>query len=285
MKGRRILTGSCPDQPGLVARIANWVHEQGGNIVELDEHVDRSTNRFLLRIEADFTEESESCGALQVKLADELGMAFKSCFQLADSAQMERVALFVTKLGHCLHDLLSRYESGELGVEIPLMISNHETFRPVAERHGIPFHYFPMTKENKAEQEARELELLEKENISLVVLARYMQILSSRMIEAYPNKIINIHHSFLPAFAGARPYHRAYDRGVKLIGATAHYVTEDLDEGPIIEQETARASHRDSVSNLIRNGRDLEKIVLARAIRLHLARRVLVDSGRTYVFD
>ncbi len=285
MKGRHILTGSCPDQPGLVARIANWVHGQGGNIVELDEHVDRSTNRFLLRIEANFDDGSESCEVLEARLADELGVVYNASFQLTNAAQRERVALFVTKLGHCLHDLLSRYESGELGVEIPLMISNHETFRPVAERHGIPFHCFPVTKENKGEQEARELELLEREEVSLVVLARYMQILSSKLIETYPNRIINIHHSFLPAFAGARPYHRAYDRGVKLIGATAHYVTEDLDEGPIIEQETTRASHRDSVSNLIRNGRDLEKIVLARAIRLHLERRVLVDSGRTYVFD
>jgi formyltetrahydrofolate deformylase len=196
-----------------------------------------------------------------------------------------RMAIFVSKFDHCLFDILARYQAGEWNAEIPLIVSNHEDLRPVAERFGIPFHYFQITKENKKEQEQLELELLQQNNIDFVVLARYMQVVSEDFINAYPNKIINIHHSFLPAFPGAKPYHSAYKRGVKIIGATSHYVTTDLDEGPIIEQDVTRISHRDTIDNLVRKGRDLEKIVLSRAIYAHIRRRVLVYQNKTVVFQ
>jgi formyltetrahydrofolate deformylase len=206
-------------------------------------------------------------------------------FRLYFSDVKPRLALFVSKLDHCLHDLLLRHRAGEFEADIPLVVSNHEDLGETSRLYGIPFHVFPITKENKAEQERAELELLRKERIDTIILARYMQVLSQQMIDAYPHEILNIHHSFLPAFAGGRPYQQAHRRGVKIIGATSHYVTADLDEGPIIEQDVARVSHRDSVDDLVRKGRDLEKLVLGRAVRLHLSRRVLVQENRTVVFE
>ena len=223
--------------------------------------------------------DEELAKIFQVDIAAPLHMAW----QIFYSDQPPRVAIFVSKESHCLYDLLSRHESGELQAEIPVIVSNHETLRPAAERFGIPFHVFPITKATKSEQEHRERELLEEHAIDTVVLARYMQILSPQMVDWYPHRIINIHHSFLPAFAGARPYHQAYERGVKIIGATSHYVTSDLDEGPIIAQDVKRVSHKESVSDFIRDGKDLEKIVLARAVRAHLQRKVLVYKNKTVV--
>jgi formyltetrahydrofolate deformylase len=206
-------------------------------------------------------------------------------WRLYFSDEIPRMALFVSKMPHCLFDILARYTAGEWDVEIPLIISNHELLKPVAERFGIGFHYFPVTKENKEELEKKELELLKKHKIDFVVLARYMQILSEDFVKQFPNKIINIHHSFLPAFAGAKPYHAAHERGVKIIGATSHYVTSDLDAGPIIEQDVTRCSHVDTIQNLIRKGRDLEKIVLSQAVYKHLQRKILVYKNRTVVFN
>jgi len=209
----------------------------------------------------------------------------KMYWRLYFTDETPRMALFVSKMPHCLFDILARYTAGEWDVEIPLIISNHEKLKPVADRFGIEFHHFPITKENKAEQEQKETELMKKNNIDFVVLARYMQILSGNFVKHYPNKIINIHHSFLPAFAGAKPYHAAHERGVKIIGATSHYVTSDLDAGPIIEQDVARCSHVDTVQKLIRKGRDLEKIVLSEAVYKHLQRKILVYNNRTVVFN
>ncbi len=279
-----ILTAHCEDQAGLVAKISTWIYERGGNILHLDEHVDPTNNRFFIRVHWSLqapVSVPEITTHFSSDLADNLGLEFT----LSLNEETPRMAIFVTKLSHCIWDLLSRYESGELKVKIPLIISNHEKFRDLANRFEIPYHVFPITAATKASQEAEELKLLAGYNIDFIVLPRYMQVLSDNFVSHYPNQIINIHHSFLPAFAGARPYHRAYERGVKLIGATAHYVTPELDEGPNIEQDTIRVSHRDSISDLIRTGRDLEKVVLSRAVRLHVNKQVLVHGGRTLVFD
>lgn len=277
-----ILTAHCEDRVGLVAFMSNWVFEQGGNVLHLDQHVDDVSRRFFIRIHWHMDHVDDS---MHAQFEREVAQKLNLDYQLSFTDTRPRMALFVTKLGHCLWDLLSRYESGELKVDIPLIVSNHEKFRSLAERFDIPYHVFNITKENKADQEAKELQLLADHRVDFVVLARYMQVLSDRFVATYPNRIINIHHSFLPAFAGAKPYHRAYDRGVKLIGATAHYVTAELDEGPIIEQDTLRVSHRDSIKDLVRTGRDLEKVVLARAVRLHVNKQVVVYGRRTMVFD
>lgn len=277
-----ILTAHCADRVGLVAFMSNWVFEKGGNVLHLDQHVDDVSRRFFIRIHWHMDAVDD---ALPAQFDREVAKKLDLNYSLSFTDTTPRMALFVTRLGHCLWDLLSRYESGELKVEIPLIISNHEKFRALAERFDIPYHVFEITKANKAAQEARELQLLADHNVDFVVLARYMQVLSDDFVDQYPNRIINIHHSFLPAFAGAKPYHRAYDRGVKLIGATAHYVTAELDEGPIIEQDTLRVSHRDSIKDLVRTGRDLEKVVLARAVRLHVNKQVVVYGRRTMVFD
>jgi formyltetrahydrofolate deformylase len=278
-----ILLIHAPDQPGLVAAVSGFIAQRGGNIVALDEHVDAGV--FFLRVEWQLPgfalTTDELAGAVRSELAEPFGMNW----QLHFSDQRPRLAVFVSRLPHCLYDILSRWQSGEWQVDIPLIISNHETLRPVAEQFGIPFHCFPITAETKADQERAELELLRAHDIDLVVLARYMQIVSPVLIDAYPEQMINIHHSFLPAFAGAKPYHAAHERGVKIIGATSHYVTEDLDAGPIIEQDVTAISHRDTVEDLIRKGRDLEKIVLARAVWSHLQRSVLCYGNRTVVFD
>ncbi len=278
-----ILLVSCPDQPGIVAAVSAFLYENQGNIVDVDQHVDSEYGVFLMRVEwetSGFAVARNEIGSAIAPLAEKFSMDWSLYF----SDIVPRVALFVTRDNHCLYDLLSRHESGELRMEIPLIVSNREDLRPAADRFGIPFHHFPITKETKAEQEEKEIALLHEHQIDLVVLARYMQILSPKMTEAFPNRIINIHHSFLPAFPGAKPYHSAHARGVKLVGATSHYVTEDLDEGPIIFQGVTPVSHSDSVADFVRKGRALEQSVLSRAVWLHLKRRTLVHGNRTVVF-
>ena len=279
-----VLCGQCPDQKGLVARLTSWIFSVGGNILKLDEHVEPVSSQFFIRVHWVADDTALSQAQLTRRFADEVATAIGMQFTMAFAQERPRMAIFVTSLSHCLLDILARYECGELAVDIPLIVSNHETLRPIAERMGISFYVFEINGQNKAEQEARELELLQRHSVDLVILARYMQVLSQNFVTAYPNRIINIHHSFLPAFAGAKPYHRAYERGVKIIGATAHYVTSDLDEGPIIEQDTARVSHADQVDDMVRKGWDLEKLVLSRAIFRHLNHQVLVHGTRTVVF-
>ena len=283
MKTAKLLL-HCPDQPGILAEVTDFITVNKGNIIYLDQYVDHVENIFFMRIEW----ELESFLVPQEKIEDyfetlyaqKYGMSFRLYF----SDVKPRMAIFVSKMSHCLFDLLARYTAGEWNVEIPLIISNHPDLQHVAERFGIPFHLFPITKETKEEQEKKEMELLAKHKVNFIVLARYMQVISEKMIDAYPNRIINIHHSFLPAFIGAKPYHAAFERGVKLIGATSHYVTSDLDAGPIIEQDITRISHKDPVASLIRKGRDLEKIVLSRAVEKHIERKILVYQNKTVVF-
>lgn len=275
---------SCPDQKGLVAAIANFLMTYNANILHADQHQDAGENLFLMRVEWDldgFTLPMESFAAAFQPIADEHRMDWN----VSLSSRKPRMAIFVSKYEHCLVDLLHRWRIGELGCDIPLVISNHEDCRRLVEFNGIPFHVVPVTRDNKAEAEAEQFRLLDEAGIDFVVLARYMQVLSADFVRRYPNRVINIHHSFLPAFDGAKPYHRAHARGVKLIGATSHYVTQDLDEGPIIEQEVARISHRDAVDALIEKGRDLEKVVLSRAVRWHVDNRVLSYCNKTVVFD
>jgi len=275
---------NCPDHRGLVAAISEFIFQNQGNIVHADHHIDNEFGLFLMRVEwelSGFQIPRNEIAARFAPIAERLDMRWELRF----SDSVPRIAIMVSKYKHCLYDLVLRNASGELRGEISLVIGNHPDLEPVATLFGIPFHVFPITAENKKEQEQKELELLSNHGIDLVVLGRYMQVLSAEFVAKHPNRIINIHHSFLPAFAGARPYHEAYKRGVKLIGATGHYVTPELDEGPIIEQDTVRISHRDSVEDLIRKGQDLEKIVLAHAVRLHLESRVLPYGNKTAVFD
>jgi len=279
-----ILLIHCPDQKGLVIAITEFIYKNGGNILHLDQHVDQHQSVFFMRVEWDLSEFTIPVERISEYFETLVASHFQMDFEVHFSRETPRMALFVSKLSHCFHDLLARYETGELEVEIPIIISNHEDMRPVAERLGIEFEMIRITKENKQEQEARQLQLLAERKVDFVVLARYMQILSEQFIEAYPQRIINIHHSFLPAFPGAKPYHSAYQRGVKIIGATSHYVTTELDAGPIIEQDVCRVSHEDAVEDMVRKGRDLEKIVLARAVWHHLHRNVLVYDNRTVVF-
>ena len=279
-----ILLISCPDQKGLVVSIANFVFQNNGNIVHADNHIDAEMGLFLMRVEWElhgFQIAKDEIAARFAPIAEQ----FKMNWSLHFSDRSRRIAIMVSKYNHCLYDLVLRNASGELPGEIALVISNHTDLEPVAKQFGIPFHFFPINRENKREQEQKELEILASHEIDLVVLARYMQVLSAEFVSAMPNRIINIHHSFLPAFIGSRPYHQAYERGVKLIGATSHYVTEHLDDGPIIEQDVIGISHRDSVEDLIRKGRDLEKITLARAVLLHLKARVLLYGKKTVVFS
>ena len=273
---------SCPDRQGLVAKIANFIYANGGNVVHADQHRDEPSELFLSRIEwqlAGFNLRRELIGPA----FDSIAKPLEATWQLHFSDVVPRMAIWVSKQNHCLLDLLWRHQAGELAAEIPLIISNHEALRPLVEQFDIAFHHIPIDKASRAEQVTKQLTLLQEHAVDLVVLAKYMQILSPDFLRAFP-RVINIHHSFLPAFVGANPYHRAYERGVKIIGATGHYVTSDLDAGPIIEQDVVRVSHRDQVSDLIRKGKDLERMVLARAVRLHLQNRVLVYGNRTVVF-
>jgi formyltetrahydrofolate deformylase len=274
---------SCPDRAGIVATLSTFLYDNRGNIVHIDQHVDLEEGAFFMRVEWElegFAIAREGIAAALTPIVERFAMRWALHF----SDIVPRAALFVTKDNHCFYDLLSRHESGELAMEIPLIVSNREDLKPVAERFGIPFRYFPITAATKEAQERAEIAMLQEEKVDLVILARYMQILSPLMTEAFPNRIINIHHSFLPAFPGARPYHSAHKRGVKLVGATSHYVTEDLDEGPIIAQGVTPVSHSDSVQDFIRKGRALEQTVLSRAVWLHLNRRTLVHANRTIVF-
>jgi len=284
-KNTAILLIHCPDRQGILAMVTEFLNKNGGNIIYLDQHVDRMEKIFYMRVEWEldgFAIPSDRIGEYFDTL---IGSPMNMNWKLYFSDTIPRMALFVSKMPHCLFDILARYTAGEWDVEIPLIISNHELLKPVAERFGIDFHYFPITAKNKTEQEQKELELLKEHQIDFVVLARYMQILSPEFVNELPNKIINIHHSFLPAFAGAKPYHAAHERGVKIIGATSHYVTSDLDAGPIIEQDVTRCSHVDTIQKLIRKGRDLEKIVLSQAVFKHLQRKILVYNNRTVVFN
>ena len=275
---------SCPDRKGLVASLAQVLYGHGANIVDADQHTDAVAGQFFQRIHFDMSDIHTDRTSLESAIR-EVAARFEMVFRLTRSDAVKRVGIFVSKYDHCLYDLLLRQRSGELDCEIPLIISNHEDLRPVAEQFGVRFEHLPVTKATKAQQEQEALRLLRAEGVGLAVLARYMQILSDDFLRAFEGDVINIHHSFLPAFVGGKPYHRAYERGVKLIGATAHFATADLDEGPIIEQDVVRCSHRDKVDDLVRKGRDLEKVVLARAVRLHLADRVLVYGNKTVVFD
>jgi formyltetrahydrofolate deformylase len=282
---------SCPDRKGLVAKIADWLFSHNGNILHADQHTDKAAGLFLMRVEwelEDFNLQRQFIG----EAFDPLAEVIDAKWQVHFSDSVRRIAIFVTKQDHCLYDLILRQRAGELQASIPVVVGNHPDLEAIAHNFGINFHYLPVTAETKESQEAQQLDLIKQYDIDLVVLAKYMQVLSQNFLSQFSN-VINIHHSFLPAFPGANPYQRAFNRGVKIIGATAHYVTEDLDEGPIIEQDVIRISHRDAVSDLIRKGKDLERIVLARAVRLHLQNRVLVygqatssDLGlRTVVFD
>ena len=279
-----ILLIYCKDQKGIVARVAGFIHDFGGNILDSDHHTDRETDDFLMRTVFDlegFQIPREEIAASFAPIAKIFGISF----QLHFSGQRPRVGILVSHLDHCLVDLLQRQRRGELEIDIPLIISNHEVCRFWAELFDIPFFYFPVQPGSKQEQEDQVLAELKPRQISLLVMARYMQILSSQFLDQVGCPIINIHHSFLPAFSGAKPYHQAYQRGVKVIGATAHYATAELDEGPIIEQDVIRIGHRDSIQDLIRKGRDLEVMVLARALRLHVEHRVLVYGQETVIFD
>ncbi len=275
----------CPDQSGIVATVTEFIHKNNGNVVSLDQHIDTEENYFFMRVKWDLESFSVPKNKLNDYFKTLIGDRFEMSFEIHFSDKKPKMALFVTKLTHCLYDILGRNQSGEWNLEIPLIISNHEHLRSVAEQFNIPFYHIPITKENKAEQERVQLKLLKEYDIDFVVLARYMQIISPLLIEEFPNRIINIHHSFLPAFPGAKPYHSAYERGVKVIGATAHYVTEELDCGPILEQDVAQVSHKNSIKDLIRKGQDLEKVVLSRAIYNHLERKSLVFRNKTVIFD
>ncbi|WP_291581643.1 formyltetrahydrofolate deformylase [Bacteroides sp.] len=275
----------CPDKPGILAEVTDFITVNKGNIIYLDQYVDHVENIFFMRIEwelKDFLVPQEKIeDYFETLYAQKYSMNFRLYF----SDVKPRMAIFVSKMSHCLFDMLARYTAGEWNVEIPLIISNHPDLQHVAERFGIPFYLFPITKETKDEQERKEMELLAEHNITFIVLARYMQVISEQMINAYPNKIINIHHSFLPAFVGARPYHAAFERGVKIIGATSHYVTTELDAGPIIEQDVVRITHKDSIEDLVNKGKDLEKIVLSRAVQKHIERKVLAYKNKTVIFN
>ena len=274
---------SCPDKKGLVAALAQLLYGHGCNILDADQHTDGQVGMFFQRIRFDLAELHTDRLALEHGIKD-VAERFHMSFRLSYESKRKQVALFVSKYDHCLYDLLLRHRAGELACDFALVVSNHPDLEQVAQQFGVRFALFPIDKQNKAEQEQKQWELLDACGIDLIVLARYMQILSPEFTARYPHRIINIHHSFLPAFIGSKPYHRAYERGVKLIGATAHYATSDLDEGPIIEQDVIRTSHRDSVQDLVRKGRDLEKVALARAVKWHIEDRILVYGNKTVVF-
>lgn len=282
-----ILLLHCPDQQGIISEVTKFITDNKGNIVYLDQYVDKIEGMFFMRIEW----ELENFLIPRDKIKDIIDTLYTERFQmhfnLYFSDVKPRMAIFVSKMSHCLYDLLARWKAGEFNVDIPCIVSNHENLRYVAEQFGIPYHVWSIKKDhsNKAEVETAEMELLKKEKVSFIVLARYMQIISDEMIKSYPNHIINIHHSFLPAFIGAKPYHQAWERGVKIIGATSHYVTAELDAGPIIEQDVTRISHKDTPESLVLKGKDLEKIVLSRAVTKHIQRKVLTYKNKTIIFQ
>ncbi len=280
-----ILLIHCPDKPGILAAVTEFINQHKGNILYLDQYVNREDKVFFMRVEWELTDFQIPKEKVEEYFQTLLATRYDMIFRLYFADTKPRMAIFVSKMSHCLYDLLSRYAMGEWHVEIPVIISNHPDMEAVAKRFGIEYHYLPINKENKAKQEAKQLEILRNHKVTFCVLARYMQVLSAEFIKNYPDRIINIHHSFLPAFAGAKPYHAAHERGVKIIGATSHYVTSDLDAGPIIEQGVTHISHKDTVEELIRKGRDLEKIVLSHAVEKHIERKILAYQNRTIVFQ
>ena len=284
MKNTATLLITCPDTRGIVAAIAEFLYQHNANILHADQHQDAENNLFLMRVEWDVANFNLDETAFSQAFAP-IAAKFSMVWQLKLSLHKTRVAIMVSQYDHCLADLLQRYKNGELHCEIPLIISNHRDTEALAKFYGVDFQHIAVTKDNKPQAEAAQFKLFEQYNIDLIVLARYMQILSGDFVARYPQRVINIHHSFLPAFVGAKPYHRAFERGVKLIGATAHYVTEVLDEGPIIEQNIDRISHRDQVEDLIQKGRDLERSVLAKALRWHIENRILLYANKTVIFD
>jgi formyltetrahydrofolate deformylase len=284
MKNSATLLITCPDTKGIVAAIADFLYQHNANILHADQHQDAENSLFLMRVEWDLKDfsldEASFAGAFQG-----IAKTYKMTWELKFSKDKPLMAIMVSQYDHCLADLLHRYKNNELQCEIPLIISNHLDSQKLAEFYGIPFFHIPVEKDKKKEAEAEQFALFDKFQVDFIVLARYMQILSEDFVKRYPQRVINIHHSFLPAFIGARPYHRAFERGVKLIGATSHYVTEVLDEGPIIEQDIDRISHRDQVEDLIQKGRDLERIVLSKAVRWHIENRILIYANKTVIFD
>ncbi|MBU2062593.1 MAG: formyltetrahydrofolate deformylase [Bacteroidetes bacterium] len=274
----------CKDQKGIIAAVTNFIVSVEGNITYIDQHVDREQSVFFMRLETELNNPAFLLEQIKNQFKDTIAANFNMQWDFYNNDIKPKMALFVSKYTHCLYDILGRYSAGELFVEIPLIISNHMDLKPIADQFGIPFYHVPFSKDNKEEGEKTQIALLKKYDITLVVLARYMQIITPSLIALYKNKIINIHHSFLPAFPGAKPYHSAFKRGVKIIGATSHYVTEELDEGPIIEQDITRVSHINSIEDFIMKGRDLERVVLARAIKLHSERRVMTYSNKTIIF-
>lgn len=287
MKPTAILLLHCPDQTGIITEVTKFITDNQGNIVYLDQYVDRQDGMFFMRIEWELDAFLIPRNKINEYIETLYAQRYQMQFNLYFNDERPRMAIFVSKMSHCLYDLLARYRAGEWEVDIPCIVSNHENLRYVAEQFDIPYYVWSINKDhsNKAEVEAAEMELLKKEGVTSIVLARYMQIISDEMIKAYPNKIINIHHSFLPAFIGAKPYHQAWMRGVKIIGATSHYVTAELDAGPIIEQDVVRISHKDTPESLVLKGRDLEKIVLSRAVTKHIERKILTYHNKTIIFS
>ena len=275
----------CPDKQGILAEVTDFITVNKGNIIYLDQYVDHAENVFFMRISWDLDGFLIPKEKIEDYFNTLYAQKYQMTFRLYFSGTKPKMAIFVSKMSHCLYDMLARYTAGEWNVEIPLIISNHPELEHIGRRFDIPFYVFPINKENKEEQERAEMELLAKHQVNFIVLARYMQIISERMIEAFPNRIINIHHSFLPAFIGAKPYHAAFERGVKIIGAPSHYVTTELDAGPIIEQEIVRITHKDTIADLVNKGKDLEKIVLSRAVQKHIERKVLVYKNKTVIFN
>lgn len=275
----------CEDQKAIISSVTNYIAGIEGNIIYLDQHVDANENVFFMRLECEFDSQNWDLELIKKDFQTNLADKFNMFWEIYTQEYKPRMALFISKYDHCLYDLLGRYSAGELPLEIPLIISNHEDLKGVAERFDIPFHHVPFNKNIKDEGEKQQIALLKEYNINFIVLARYMQIITPKLIELYKNKIINIHHSFLPAFPGAKPYHSAFARGVKIIGATSHYVTEELDEGPIIEQDITRVSHSHSIEDFIVKGRDLERSVLAKAVKLHAERKTMVYNNKTVIFS
>ncbi len=276
---------NCPDKKGIIATVTNFILTKEGNTTYIEQHVDRELKEFFMRLECEFDNDEKKLARFKESFNTEVADNHNMHWEMYDTDKKPKMALFVSKYDHCLYDILGRHASGELRVKIPIIISNHPDLKPIADAFNIPFKHIPVTKATKIEAEAEQLLVLKEQKIDFIVLARYMQILSSNFVDQFPNKIINIHHSFLPAFPGAKPYHSAYKRGVKIIGATSHYVTSDLDEGPIIEQEIVRVSHVHNVQDFILKGRDLEKIVLSRAIKHHVEHKVLVYNNKTVIFS
>ncbi len=280
-----IILINCPDQSGIVSSVTNFIHQKKGNIVYLDQHVDKSANIFFMRLESDFIKEDFDIDIFKTSFSANISSLYNMEWSIHTEGVKPKMAIFVSKYNHCLYDLLSRFNSGELDVDVPFILSNHPDLEYIAKQFNIPYFHVPLSKSNRQEAELKQLDLLKQFNVDFIVLARYMQIVSANLIDKFPNKIINIHHSFLPAFAGAKPYHAAFARGVKIIGTTCHYVTEELDAGPIIEQDVTTVSHIHSISDFISKGRDLEKIVLSRGVKLHIMRKTMVYNNKTVIFS